>query len=36
MFDTLSEKILSILDKPIGGYIVIVFSMLVLFAILFN
>ena len=36
MIDSLSKKILSILDKPIGGYIVIVFSILVLSAILFN
>ncbi len=36
MFESLSDKILSIVDKPIGGYIVIIFSLLVLFAILFN
>ncbi len=36
MFDKFSQKILSIVDKPIGGYIAIVFSVLVLFAILFN
>ena len=35
MFESLSDKILSIVDKPIGGYIAIVFSLLVLFAILF-
>ena len=34
--DKFSQKILSIVDKPIGGYIAIVFSVLVLFAILFN
>ena len=36
MFESLSDKILSIVDKPIGGYIAIIFSLLVLFAILFN
>jgi len=36
MFDKFSEKILSIVDKPIGGYIAIVFSLFVLSAILFN